>query len=48
LCSCRADARLTGAAAGDEQSDDQDEDDELQGDAYGVLEAAFETISFSP
>jgi hypothetical protein len=29
-----------GSEADDELSDDKDEDDELQGDSYGVLEAA--------
>ena len=29
--------------ADDEQSDGEDEDDELEGDGYGVLEAALET-----
>ena len=29
-----------GSAAGDKQADEEDEEDELQGDAHGVLEAA--------
>jgi hypothetical protein len=31
-------------AADDEQADAEDEDDELKGDAYGVLEAALQTL----
>ena len=36
-------AALSGSAADDEQSDDEDEHDELEGDAYGVLEVALQT-----
>jgi hypothetical protein len=35
---------VSGSAADDEQADAEDEDDELEGDAYGVLEAGFQPL----
>ena len=39
-----AGVRLLGSAADNEQADDEDEDNKLEGDAYGVLEAALQTL----
>src|SRR5215208_4566497 len=43
LGASRARARLYGSAAHDEQTNDEGDDDELEGDACGVLEAALQT-----
>jgi hypothetical protein len=39
LGACRAGARLSRSAGYNEQADDENEDDELKGDAYGLLKA---------
>jgi hypothetical protein len=44
LRASRSGARLTGSATDDEQANGEHEDDDLEGDGYGILEAAFQTL----